>query len=186
MVKFVPYDENAHRSQFFELNVEYVSWVADETQARHDVDVMAEVKQILREYVEAFLDDFLAIRPPKGIIYVLEDDGNVVGMGALKELEVGVGEIKRMYIRPEYRRRGLGKQLLKKLMEKGKEFGYSTIRLSARAATEKAYGTCHVALGQNTWLGGKNECSLHWDFLIDKPTVTIDDQQVLKEGMFTI
>jgi len=109
--------------------VEYVSWVADETQARHDVDVMAEVKQILREYVEAFLDDFLAIRPPKGIIYVLEDDGNVVGMGALKELEVGVGEIKRMYIRPEYRRRGLGKQLLKKLMEKGKEFGYSTIRL---------------------------------------------------------
>ena len=53
-------------------------------------------------------------------------------------------------------------------------------------ATEKAYGTCHVALGQNTWLGGKNECSLHWDFLIDKPTVTIDDQQVLKEGMFTI
>jgi len=53
-------------------------------------------------------------------------------------------------------------------------------------ATEKAYGTCHVAIGQNTWLGGKNECSIHWDFLVDKPTVTIDEKLVLKNGKFMI
>jgi leucyl aminopeptidase (aminopeptidase T) len=53
-------------------------------------------------------------------------------------------------------------------------------------ATEKAYGTCHVAIGQNTWLGGKNECSLHMDFLVDNPTVTIDGKFVLREGKFSI
>jgi leucyl aminopeptidase (aminopeptidase T) len=53
-------------------------------------------------------------------------------------------------------------------------------------ATEKAYGTCHVAIGQNTWLGGKNRCSLHADFLIEKPTVTIDGKLVLREGKFNI
>ena len=53
-------------------------------------------------------------------------------------------------------------------------------------ATEKAYGTCHVAIGQNTWLGGKNECSLHWDFLIDSPTVTIGGKLILKDGKFMI
>jgi leucyl aminopeptidase (aminopeptidase T) len=53
-------------------------------------------------------------------------------------------------------------------------------------ATEKAYGTCHVAIGQNTWLGGKNDCSVHWDFLIDNPTVTIDGQLILNEGEFTL
>jgi len=53
-------------------------------------------------------------------------------------------------------------------------------------ATEKAYGTCHVAIGQNTWLGGKNECSLHLDFLIDNPTVTIDEKPVLKNGKFMV
>ncbi len=53
-------------------------------------------------------------------------------------------------------------------------------------ATEKAYGTCHVAIGQNTWLGGNNECSLHLDFLIDKPTVTIDEKLILKDGKFMI
>jgi len=53
-------------------------------------------------------------------------------------------------------------------------------------ATEKAYGTCHVAIGQNTWLGGKNETSIHWDFLIDKPTVTINEKLVLKDGKFML
>jgi leucyl aminopeptidase (aminopeptidase T) len=53
-------------------------------------------------------------------------------------------------------------------------------------ATEKAYGTCHVAIGQNTWLGGKNKCSLHWDFLIDDPTVTINGETVLEHGRFKI
>jgi leucyl aminopeptidase (aminopeptidase T) len=53
-------------------------------------------------------------------------------------------------------------------------------------ATEKAFGTCHFAVGQNTWLGGNNECSIHWDFLIEKPTVTIDGKLVLKNGKFHI
>lgn len=51
-------------------------------------------------------------------------------------------------------------------------------------ATEKAYGTCHVAIGQNTWLGGENECSLHWDFLVENPTVTIDGAPIVREGEF--
>jgi len=53
-------------------------------------------------------------------------------------------------------------------------------------ATEKAYGTCHFAIGQNTWLGGKNECSIHWDFLVENPTVTLDGRPVLKNGTFIL
>jgi leucyl aminopeptidase (aminopeptidase T) len=53
-------------------------------------------------------------------------------------------------------------------------------------ATEKAYATAHVAIGQNTWLGGKNECSIHWDFVIDKPTVTINGKPVLKNGKYLV
>ena len=53
-------------------------------------------------------------------------------------------------------------------------------------ASEKSYGTCHFAIGQNTWLGGKNECSIHWDFLIEKPSVTIDGKPILKNGKFMV
>jgi leucyl aminopeptidase (aminopeptidase T) len=65
------------------------------------------------------------------------------------------------------------------------EFAYGTNPCGNMfLATEKAYGTCHVAIGQNTWLGGNNECSIHWDFLVDKPTVTVDGKNVLKNGRF--
>ena len=53
-------------------------------------------------------------------------------------------------------------------------------------ATEKAWGSCHVAIGQNTWLGGKNECSIHLDFLIEKPTVTINERTIVKDGKFRV
>jgi leucyl aminopeptidase (aminopeptidase T) len=53
-------------------------------------------------------------------------------------------------------------------------------------ATEKAYGTCHVAIGGNDWLGGTNKCSIHWDFLIDSPTVTLDGNLILKDGEFRV
>lgn len=129
LVKFVPYDEDVHRAQFFALNVEYLTWFVDEAFARHNIDVTSLSGQTVQEYVETFLDDFVKIRPSKGIIYLLAIEGNVVGMGALRELEKRVGEIKRMYIRPEYRGRGFGKELVKRLIDKGREFGYSTLRL---------------------------------------------------------
>ncbi|UCH02861.1 MAG: GNAT family N-acetyltransferase [Candidatus Bathyarchaeota archaeon] len=50
-------------------------------------------------------------------------------MGALKKLEDGIGEIKRMYIRPEHRGQGYGKTILNRLIDKSRELGYSTIRL---------------------------------------------------------
>lgn len=53
-------------------------------------------------------------------------------------------------------------------------------------ATEKAYGTCHIAIGGNDWLGGTNKCSIHWDFLIDSPTVTLDGKIILKDGKFRV
>jgi leucyl aminopeptidase (aminopeptidase T) len=53
-------------------------------------------------------------------------------------------------------------------------------------ATEKALGTCHFAIGQNTWLGGQNECSIHWDFLIEDPAVTLDSKPILKNGRFMV
>jgi GNAT superfamily N-acetyltransferase len=75
------------------------------------------------------IDDFTGIRLSEGIIYLLEIEGKAEGMVALRKLGDGVGEINRMYIRPEYRGRNYGKLMLNKLIDKGREFGYSIIRL---------------------------------------------------------
>lgn len=51
---------------------------------------------------------------------------------------------------------------------------------------EKARGTIHLALGNNTHLGGENKSSLHWDLVMDKPTVYVDDEMLLDEGELLI
>ena len=94
LVNFVPYDEMTHRDPFLKLNVEHLNWFVKEAFARHNIDTIAIAgPRTVQEYVETHLDEFTSIRPPKGIIYMVEAEGKVVGMGALRELEEGVGEI---------------------------------------------------------------------------------------------
>ena len=128
-MELVPLDERFHRTQFFDLNVEFLSWLAAEAKNRHGVDIIAIMGISVREYVESLIDEFLKIKPPVGITYLLQVNGTTIGMGALRKLEEGVGEIKRMYVKSEYRGKGYGRSLFKVLLKKGEEFGYSVLRL---------------------------------------------------------
>lgn len=52
-----------------------------------------------------------------------------VGCGALRELEHGVGEVKRMFVLPEARGAGVARRMLEALEAQGWAFGYSALRL---------------------------------------------------------
>jgi aminopeptidase len=47
---------------------------------------------------------------------------------------------------------------------------------------EKILGTAHLALGENTMLGGVNDSTLHWDMMILRPTVEVDGRPLLIDG----
>lgn len=49
---------------------------------------------------------------------------------------------------------------------------------------EKVYGTCHVALGDNHTFGGKIKAEVHLDGIIKRPKVFLDDEEIIKNGMF--
>ena len=140
LIRLVPYDSISHRAQFLELNMEFITWISTQMRIHHNIDAEAQIRQMteaqigqnIREYVENYVDKFTTLKPPKGIIYILETEENVIGMGALSPLDERVGEIKRMYIRQEYRGKGIGKRLLIKLMKKAKVFGYSSLRLESQ------------------------------------------------------
>ncbi|WXG47346.1 MAG: aminopeptidase [Candidatus Atabeyarchaeum deiterrae] len=53
---------------------------------------------------------------------------------------------------------------------------------------EKVLGTVHMAIGNNKGpaYGGKNDSSIHWDFIMTKPTVEIGGKTILKDGKFLI
>jgi leucyl aminopeptidase (aminopeptidase T) len=48
------------------------------------------------------------------------------------------------------------------------------------------YGTAHLALGRNNDIGGNMMSRIHQDVLIDKPTIFIDDQCIMKDGELII
>lgn len=63
------------------------------------------------------------------VLLVYEEGGGLLACGALKRLEVGVAEVKRMYTRPEARGRGLGRQVLGGLIAQGRQLGHSRLVL---------------------------------------------------------
>jgi len=67
--------------------------------------------------------------PPEGIIYLAKLNDKIAGCIALRKLEKGVCEMKRLYVRPEFRRNGIGKLLCDKLLEKARSIGYKKMRL---------------------------------------------------------
>jgi GNAT superfamily N-acetyltransferase len=129
MVVFVPFNLDIHKEIFVKLNIELITWIADQLKENYNFDPVANIGQEISDYVATHLEDFTALKPPNGIVYLLDIEGSIVGMGALKKLKHDVGEIKRMYIQPSYRGKGYGKLLLNKLLEKGRVFGCSTFRL---------------------------------------------------------
>lgn len=68
--------------------------------------------------------------PPDGRLWLaISDRGEAAGCVALRRLEQNIGEMKRLYVRPEHRGMGLGKRLAQKLLEEAGLIGYQRIRL---------------------------------------------------------
>ena len=69
------------------------------------------------------------LTPPHGLVLVVRDRGVPVGCGAVRLLDGGIGEIKRMWIAPDVRGHGLGSRLLEALESAAADSGKSVTRL---------------------------------------------------------
>ena len=68
--------------------------------------------------------------PPGGTFLVgFDDDGTAVCCGGVKRLGDGACEIKRMFVVPSARGRGVARELLVALEDAARALGYSTVRL---------------------------------------------------------
>jgi len=67
--------------------------------------------------------------PPEGRLLLAEYEGQLAGCVALHKLESDICEMKRLYLRPQFRGKGLGRALAEHLIAEAREMGYQRMRL---------------------------------------------------------
>jgi ribosomal protein S18 acetylase RimI-like enzyme len=74
-----------------------------------------------------------------GVLLLVEDAaGEVVGTAAVRVLEPGLGELKRMWLRSECQGRGLGRRLMDACLDEARRLGCRALRLDSMAKMEAA------------------------------------------------
>ena len=69
------------------------------------------------------------VEVPRAAFVIARIDGYAVGCGALRPLDADAGEVKRMYTRANFRRKGVAQAILAELERLAIDFGYRTIKL---------------------------------------------------------
>jgi ribosomal protein S18 acetylase RimI-like enzyme len=114
---------------------------------RNDADLEA-IKTLFREYADSLgfslahqdFDKELADFPgkyaaPEGALLLATADGAAAGTVALRKLEKGICEMKRLYVKPAFRGRraadgrSIGRALAEDIVAVGRERGYQRLRL---------------------------------------------------------
>lgn len=103
---------------------------------------IAAAKQIFREYetwlgmslcFQGFEEELAGLpgkySPPDGRMYLAFLDDELVGCIALRKLEEGICEMKRLFLRENARGHGLGNTLIEKVIADARTIGYSKMRL---------------------------------------------------------
>lgn len=127
--------------------------------AAHEAKYLPAIRALFSEYVDSLnidlcfqnIDQELAelpgkYAPPSGRLWLALENEEAAGCVALRKLEDGVCEMKRLYVRPVFRRRGLGQALALASITAAREIGYEVMRLDT-------LDTLHPALALYESLG---------------------------------
>lgn len=85
--------------------------------------------------------------PPDGRLYLAEHEGQLAGCAALHRLDVTSGEMKRLYVRPNFRGLGLGRTLAERILAEAASIGFQRVRLDTIQGTMDDAITLYRRLG---------------------------------------
>lgn len=122
-----------------------------------DAASVDEARQLFGEYAAAigvdleyqgFSAELAALpapyQPPRGALLIARDAGRCAGCVALRSLDAGCAEMKRLYVRDAWRGTGLGRRLVEAIVRQARELHYTELRLDtlpSMTAAQRLYAS---------------------------------------------
>ncbi|MBI4790587.1 MAG: GNAT family N-acetyltransferase [Chloroflexi bacterium] len=132
-VHFQQVESKAQKEQAGTLIREYLDWLHE--RVKHDYGIAFDVNAM----VESDLSDPRKFRPPEGRFYLAQYDNTIAGVGCLKKLAEGVGEVQRMYVLPAFRGKGIGRAIVDRLVAEARLIGYCQLKLESLVFLHEAH-----------------------------------------------
>jgi ribosomal protein S18 acetylase RimI-like enzyme len=137
-VTFLQYDEEKHWNKYLEMGIEYAHWLNEQVQKHYEVPLFQNTEP--ENFMEERAKTWTSIKPPEGIILILEVDGDVGGMGRIDKFNDTTAEAHNIWTSPKYRGNGYATRIMLELEEKAREFGFSFVRLDTARFNVPAQG----------------------------------------------
>ena len=129
-------EDRAHVQDLF---LEYLRWANQGLNEEFGIDFDIEA---MVERDMAGLEIFM---PPDGRLLLAMEGARAAGLACMKRIREDMGEIKRMYVRPEFRGQGMGRALVDTLIAEARKIGYPALRLDSTRFMAAAHALYHAA-----------------------------------------
>ena len=110
---------------------DYLSWSFEYIAVNFGFQTNDDISLAVHDYIEHDLRSIAKLMPPIGELLLVEIDGEVVAMSGISYLGDDVAEIQKMYVRSNFRGRGIARKLLMRLIDRAKTQKYSSICLDS-------------------------------------------------------
>jgi GNAT superfamily N-acetyltransferase len=143
-----------------ELVSEYLHWAA--LRLGEEYGIHFDVEDVVEETMTEMFQQ------PGSHVVLAYEGPEPTGMGCLRVIGDEMGEIKRMYTRPAFRRRGIGREVLECLLQEARLMGYTRIRLDTprfmkpAQSLYRSHGFREIAEYPESEIAPENR--MHWLF----------------------
>jgi putative acetyltransferase len=109
--------------------------------------------------------------PPSGRLLLAREGKQSVGCAGFRRLEAGICEMKRLYVRPQWRGRGIGQRLAGMLIDAARNAGYARMRLDT-LNTMKSAIDLYTSLGFRrieAYYANPSDRAVFMELVLNKP-----------------